>query len=40
MRFLVSCLAILMVTYLPLLTSLQCYHCDLAANISCPGWSR
>ena len=33
-------LALITITCIPLLTSLQCYHCDLAANISCPGWSR
>ena len=21
-------------------SSLQCYHCDVAGNISCPGWQR
>ena len=33
-------LAIMMVSSLPLLTCLECYHCDLAANLSCPGWTR
>ena len=40
MRFPTSHLGFLMVASFPLVRSLQCYHCDLAANISCPGWSR
>merc|ERR1712156_1004292 len=31
---------ILVVLQISHLEALQCYHCDTAANVSCPGWER
>ena len=34
-------LAVVLLVSLPeLRSSLQCYHCNAAQNISCPGWER
>ena len=31
---------ILVVLQISKLEAIQCYHCDTAANITCPGWQR
>ena len=31
---------ILVVLQISKLEALQCYHCDTASNITCPGWQR
>ena len=33
-------LVVLLITLPGLISSLQCYYCDTARNVSCPGWER
>ena len=33
-------LLVLLLSMPGLISSLQCYYCDTASNVSCPGWER